>query len=686
MTTPQKHTNDLINETSPYLLQHAHNPVNWHAWNSENLAEAKKLNKPLLISIGYSACHWCHVMEHESFEDEDVAAVMNEKFYCIKVDREERPDVDQVYMSAVQIITGSGGWPLNCFALPDGRPFHGGTYFRRDQWLQVLNAVHKEFIENPEKLEDFARRLKAGIVANDEIVVKSDFVSTSENYVKQIDTAVIQWSATFDREEGGPNRSPKFPIPNNYEMLLRYGHQKGNQVLLDYVHLTLKKMARGGIYDQIDGGFARYSVDKLWKVPHFEKMLYDNGQLLSLYSKAYAQSGDLEYNRLVNQTANFVAESLMDETGAFYSAYDADSEGEEGKYYVWTEGELKQILGVDFEVCKAYYNVNSRGLWEHGNYILLRNGEDGDMAASLNISVEQLFDAVDRINEKLLGVRKLRIPPGLDDKSLTSWNGLMISGFVDAYRATGNKRWLQIALKNANFIDTKQSVYSGTSVNLWHSYKAGRSTIDGFLEDYAHVIHAYTDLYEATFDIQWVNKAVLLCDHSINHFYNGDKGFFNFTNHESSDLIHKSVELSDNVIPASNSVMCRNLIWLYKFTGESKFDSLASDMLFKMGPKFQDYPSGYSNWMMAAMDAHDVNYELVGVGKGAINQTRSILHTYLPNVLLAASNSKSEDYLFKDRFVKGTDLFYLCRNNACLKPEENLETVLDKVRVAASPR
>jgi uncharacterized protein len=680
MDTNYKYTNDLIHETSPYLLQHAHNPVNWHAWNDENLLEAKKLDKPLIISIGYSACHWCHVMEHESFEDDEVAKLMNDKFYCIKVDREERPDVDQVYMSAIQIITGSGGWPLNCFALPDGRPFHGGTYFRKADWLRVLSAVHEEFTVNRVKLEEFAQRLQIGIEANDEIPAKLDFETTSESYLKQIDTAIIQWSSTFDKNEGGTNRSPKFPLPNNYELLLRYAHQKNNKALLDHVHLTLKKMARGGIYDQIDGGFARYSVDGIWKVPHFEKMLYDNAQLLSLYALAYSLSKDEEYLRVIDQTSTFISNHFTDKSRAFYSAYDADSEGEEGKYYVWTKEELQAILGEDYYICEAYYNINAKGFWEHGNYILLRNEEDHQIAEKLNLSLTELQSKVRGINAKLTEIRAARIAPGLDDKSLTSWNAMTIRGLAEVYKATNDEKWLKLALDNARFLLEKQTVKDGSSIILWHSYKNGRSTIAGFLEDYAQVINAYITLYQTTFNEKWVDRALQLTDYTLTNFYDGDKGFFNFTNHESTDLIHKSVELHDNVIPASNSIMCRNLIWLYKFTGKANYDSLAADMLFRVGPRFQDYPSGYSNWMMAAMDAHDDSYELVGVGAEAIKSMQGIMGSYLPNVLMASSTKGSDGFIFLDRFKKGETLYYLCRNNSCLRPEKSIEAALANMK------
>lgn len=673
MSNDPQYTNDLINETSPYLLQHAHNPVQWHAWNSENLQVAQKLDKPLLISIGYSACHWCHVMEHESFEDTAVAKIMNEKFYCIKVDREERPDVDQVYMSAVQLITGSGGWPLNCFALPDGRPFHGGTYFRKDDWIRLLETVDREYAGNKNNLEQFAAKLTAGIVANDEIPTLAGFVNSPDNVLKQVDTAIIQWSSSFDHREGGPNRSPKFPLPNNYELLMRYAQQRGNGALSNHVELTLNKMAAGGLYDQIGGGFARYSVDALWKVPHFEKMLYDNAQLLSLYSNAYAHYGEEQYLRVVNQTATFIMDYMTSSDGAFYSAYDADSEGKEGKYYVWKEDELKRILGDDYPLAKAYYLIGNKAHWEHGNNILLRDVEDAEVMKDFALTREELFQRIDQINLKLLRARSKRVMPGLDDKCLTSWNAVMVTGLMDAYRVTNDQKWFDLALNNAQFLQTRQTNAEG---KMWHSYKDGRSTIQGFLEDYAHTIQAYRALYEATFNESWIAEAEKLAGYVLQHFYDGDKGFFLFSEKKQKGLVHNSTEVLDNVMPSSNSVMCRNLLWLSKFTGKTAYREVALDMLKKVAPRFASYPSGYSNWMLAAMDLYDVHFELVAVGPKATATLQALGSEYFPNMLLAASDVASDGYLFADRFKSGELLYYVCRNNTCLKPVKSLAGAL----------
>ena len=375
-----KHTNALVNETSPYLLQHAHNPVDWYPWNEQTLDKAKVEGKLLLISIGYSACHWCHVMEHESFEDAEVAKIMNDNFICIKVDREERPDIDQIYMTAVQLMNQRGGWPLNCVALPNGKPFWGGTYFRKEDWKKQILGLANAYKTEPNRAIEFADRLSLGIQQVENIGLNTEEVNFTW---KDLNNMVSPWTERFDNTEGGTNGAPKFPMPNAYHFLLKYAHLANNKEVLNHVEITLDKMAFGGIYDQIGGGFSRYSVDKLWKAPHFEKMLYDNGQLVSLYSDAFLKFQKPLYKEVVFETLDFIERELMAENGAFYSALDADSEGEEGKFYVWNETQLKLFIREDFDIFKDYYNVNSKGLWEHGNYILLRKKTKKQIAKSI---------------------------------------------------------------------------------------------------------------------------------------------------------------------------------------------------------------------------------------------------------------------------------------------------------------
>ena len=590
------YTNALIHETSPYLLQHAHNPVNWMPWGEAALKQAREEDKLLLISIGYSACHWCHVMEHESFEDTTVARVMNENYICIKVDREERPDVDQVYMNAVQLMTRHGGWPLNCVALPDGRPVWGGTYFPKEKWLESIQAVADFYRKDPQQMGEYAQQLTAGIRQMDLVPVNTE---PADFTMDALDELYTTWSKRFDNKEGGPAKAPKFPLPNNYRFLLRYGHHKEDQKVLEHVELTLRKMAWGGIYDQVGGGFARYSTDLYWKVPHFEKMLYDNAQLVSLYSEAWQAFKEPLYKEVVYQSLEFIEREMTAPEGAFYSALDADSEGEEGKFYIWSKEELKQELGADYDLFAAYYNVNSKGLWEQGHYILLRDKSAADFAGKAGLSPEALREKVTNWQKQLLKVRAKRIRPGLDDKSLTSWNAMMVKGYVDAYQAFDEKEFLDKALTNARFILKHQWQEDGS---LYHSYKKGRSTIEGYLEDYAFTIEAFLALHEATFDATWLQHARKLADYVIDHFSDQETGMFFFTSDQGQKLISKSMEVSDNVIPASNSVMAKNLFLLSHYFNEKTYKERSIQMLNNVKEQMPSYGSGYSNWALLMLD------------------------------------------------------------------------------------
>ena len=486
--------NLLSQETSPYLLQHANNPVHWKAWNANSLAEAKEKNSLIIISIGYSACHWCHVMEHESFEDQEVAAVMNKNFVNIKVDREERPDVDAVYMKAVQLMTRRGGWPLNVVTLPDGRPIWGGTYFRKQEWMETLGQLQEVYHSNPEKVIDYADKLHEGIQSLS-IIEDRNFANTLNQ--EDLIPLVAKWAADFDWEFGGMARAPKFMMPNNYHFLLRFAFQKNDMKLFDFVNLTLTRMAYGGVFDTVDGGFSRYSVDNKWHVPHFEKMLYDNGQLISLYSDAYKLTKNELYKEVIEKTLVFVERELMNTEGGFYCALDADSLNgenhlEEGAFYVWKIPELKTIIGDDFDLFSQVFNINSFGLWEDGNYVLIQNKNLNDIAKSNNITVSTL-QKKKIFWEKILYIkREKRSKPRLDDKCLTSWNALMLKGFVDAYKALENENYLNLALKNANFII--KNLWSSDG-HLFHNYKNEKSTINGYLEDYCFVISAFISLY-----------------------------------------------------------------------------------------------------------------------------------------------------------------------------------------------
>lgn len=666
-----KFTNALIHETSPYLLQHAHNPVNWFPWNDDTLKKAQLENKPILVSIGYSACHWCHVMEHESFEDESVAALMNAHFVCIKVDREERPDIDHIYMDALQLMTGGGGWPLNCFALPDGRPFFGGTYFKKEQWKQVLHQINRAFDNDLSKLAEYAEKLTEGLHQMDQIPVKpiNNFFDS-----EVVETAIMRWKKEFDWKEGGPKRAPKFPIPNNYQFLLAFAFEQDDAEIRDFVNLTLTKMCRGGIYDQIGGGFSRYSVDDLWKVPHFEKMLYDNGQLLSLYSQAFLAFRIEEFREILESTANFILNEMQDESGAFYSAIDADSEGEEGKFYIWKREEILELAGKDFNLISQYYNVNLQGHWEHGNYILLRDGSDAEIANSFEIKIETLKQKVEIFKQKAFEKRALRIRPGLDDKCLTSWNAIAAKGLAEASISSGNPTYLNAAIRNLDFIWKKQRQAEG---KLWHSYKNGVSSIEGYLEDYAHTIDAQLKVYEATFDEKWILQAKSTFEFVLNHFEQNDGGFFYFKSKTDPALIAKKAEINDNVMPASNSIIATCAFKLGLLFGKSDWIEIAQRMLTQVESSFIRYPSGYSQWMLLHQYFSEPFYEVAIVGLEALAFKKQLQAQYLPNVIFCGSETDSNLEVLKGKYQPGKTLIYVCQNGACLKPNMSVEEALD---------
>lgn len=678
---PMEHqfTNDLINETSPYLLQHAHNPVDWKAWNEKTLARAKAENKLILISVGYSACHWCHVMEHESFEDTIVAQVMNDNFINIKIDREERPDVDQVYMNAVELITGSGGWPLNAVALPDGRPVWGGTYFPKDQWINALNQISKLYQEQPDKLYEYAGKLEQGIKAMDMVSLNTDEPVFEKDFIVK---AMDNWSKFFDNNYGGLNRAPKFMMPNNYQFLLRYAHQTNDEKLKDFVNLTLKKIAYGGVFDQLGGGFSRYSVDKKWHVPHFEKMLYDNGQLVSLYADAYLITKDQLYKDIVTETLDYVKREMTIDNGAFYSAFDADSntpegELEEGAFYVWTKEELKDILKDDFELFSDYYNINNYGFWEHDNYVLIRKDDDAKIIEKHGLSIEVLAKKKNDWKAQLLKVRNKRSKPRLDDKTLTSWNAIMLKGYVDAYRVFDNKEYLEAAQKNAHFIITNQLREDG---GLYHNYKNGKSTNNGYLEDYATTIDAFIALYENTLNESWLNTARDLANYAFDHFLDANSNMFYFTSNEDESLVSRSIQYRDNVIPASNSIMAKNLFKLSHYFDNTHFNKTAMTMLNNVKPEMQEYPSGYSNWFDLMLNYTSPYYEVAIVGVDAKQKITELNKTYLPNKLIAGSTTENAMPLLENRFNPTETLIYVCVNKACKLPVSEVDRAIKFLR------
>ena len=665
-------TNSLIKETSPYLLQHAHNPVNWHPFSANIFEIAKAENKPILISIGYSACHWCHVMEHESFEDSEVAKIMNENFINIKVDREERSDVDMLYMQAVQLMTGRGGWPLNCFVLPDGRPFYGGTYFRKTQWIEVLNNLINLYKLESNKVLEYAEALTNGIK-------QAELISTSNKIDTLLTKELIQlsvkkWKTQLDDENGGPNKAPKFPMPCNYQFLLRYAILEKDNALLNQVNLTLKKMAFGGIYDQLHGGFSRYSTDIIWKVPHFEKMLYDNAQLISLYTEAYNLTKNPLYKEIACDTLQFIENEWYKAEGYFYSAYDADSDGEEGKFYVWNQLDLKDLLGENFDVFSDYFEINDKGYWEHGNYILMRSENQIQLLTKFNLKKNELDHIILTCKNSLKQEAKSRLKPSLDDKTITSWNALICSAYSKAYLSFGEIKYKEIALTSINFITSQLTLVDG---KLYRTYKNKCAKIDGFLEDYAFTIEALINVYLISQNQEFLNKAYNLCELTLSLFQNKESDFLFYTNNLSTDLILRTSEISDNVIPSSNSQMAHNLFMLGNYFGNTEWINRSKKMLSNLLEEFKNYGAGYSHWGSLALCYSYPFKEISIVGKHVNENLIQLYKHGVTNAIFTVSETNSDLPFLKNRYVENQTLFYVCENNTCYSPTKSLaETIL----------
>jgi len=669
-----KMSNNLINETSPYLLQHAYNPVDWNPWNKQYLEKAKKENKLVVISIGYSSCHWCHVMEEESFEDSLVARIMNEKYISIKVDREERPDVDQVYMNAVQLMTGSGGWPLNVVTLPDGRPIWGGTYFPKDQWINALTQISDLYNKEPEKFINYADTLEKGIKSLDIITTNDNQELASIDIDQHIGSLVNK----IDKKNGGFSGAPKFMMPNNIHFLLRSAYQNNDKETLELVNLTLEKMAYGGVYDQIGGGFSRYSTDEKWHIPHFEKMLYDNAQLISLYSDAYLITNNELYKNVVYETISFVLKELTNSNGGFYSSIDADSKSLDGKenegaYYVWKEDELKKLLKDEFVIFSDYYNINKYGYWEDDNYVLIKNKSDVTFAKAHNLSKKQVSKKIDAWKKILIEARDKRSMPNIDDKILTSWNGLMINAFVDAYRVFNDKNFLDVASSSAEFIVKNMKKTDG---GLYHSHKDGKSKINGYLEDYAASIQAFLNLYENTLDEKWLNTSNDLMKYTYENFFNAETNMFYFTSKLDDKLISRTVEFRDNVIPSSNSIMANNLFKLSHYFDNKKYLNSSQQMVNNIKDQIELYPGGFSNWMNLILNINKNFYEIAIVGSKAIEKIKELNTNYLPNKIIVGSIESNPLPLLKNRFVEGETYIYVCVNKACKMPVKTVKEAL----------
>jgi uncharacterized protein YyaL (SSP411 family) len=675
MEKPQGKMNRLAAEASPYLLQHAGNPVDWYPWGEEAFANAKRLNKPVFLSIGYSACHWCHVMAHESFENAEIAAMLNENFVSIKVDREERPDIDHVYMQAVQALTGRGGWPLSVFLTPEGKPFFGGTYFPPQGkygmpgFLYVLETVKEAFEGTRGDIEQHAAELQQALSAG-QPAGEPHGIDASV-----LDKALKKISADFDGTHGGFGASPKFPEPMVLEFLLRTFNRNQDKKTLHMVEVTLEKMAGGGIYDQVGGGFHRYSTDNKWLVPHFEKMLYDNAQLAGLYLHMYQLSGETLHKDILCGTLDYLLKEMKSAEGGFFSTQDADSEGEEGKYYTWTKSEFDKAVGErDAAVMADYFSVTDRGNFEGRNIFYINTG-------SKVPDVKTFGNA----RTALAGERGKRVKPGMDRKIIASWNGLLLSSLSEAGAALGRIDYIEAAEECAGFI-IKEMIVNGSLV---HTYKDGRLSGDGFLEDYACMIQGLIDLYSATFNGRWLDQAVQLADRMLTVFKDGSDGLLYDTAGGGEKLFMRSRNLVDGATPSGSSSAARSLLHLFRLTDKEAYLKAVEPVLKTMQVQMASYPRGFANWL-CALDLYlspvmEVSV-ICGKDAGQAEAVKRALHTiYLPNKIIAAS---CDDYgrgktvlpMLEGKIAAGNKTaVYICVDNTCGEPVTDIALLSEQL-------
>ncbi len=674
MSQPQR-TNRLAQETSPYLLQHQHNPVDWYPWGAEALRKSREENKPIFLSVGYSACHWCHVMEHESFEDEEIAEILNEHFVSIKVDREERPDVDSIYMEAVQMMTGQGGWPMSVFLLPDLRPFFGGTYFPpQDKWgrpgfKSVLLRLAEVYRTRREDIDDSAENITTHLQ-------QMGVVSSAEGDLKAgwIDQAVRELKERFDSAWGGFGKAPKFPPSMALMLILRAWRGSREPELLKMVEITLQRMAMGGMYDQLGGGFHRYSVDNYWLIPHFEKMLYDNGLLVRSYLEAYQATASAFYRSVAVDTLEYVLREMTDAGGGFYSAQDADSEGEEGKFFVWRPEEIEEILGKEEGglFCR-FYGVTEEGNFEGKTSALFIQRPPRSFAEEEGISQEALFDVLQRGRAKLFSVRERRVKPGLDDKILTSWNGLMISAMALAGRALEEPRYVEAASRAADFILREMREERG----LLRSHRGGVSKLNAYLDDYAFLIVGLVDLYEASFEVRWIRAACDLAREMIARYWDEEGGAFFFTAHDHERLIVRKKMTQDGAIPSGNSMAALGLLKLAKLSGEEEFRTRGEGVLRAFSEYLERAPAAF-HMMLVALDFHLASpVEVAVVGERGAADTHAALRAveagFVPNKVVAFRSPDAEEdaglpLLAGKSMVDGRAAVYVCENFACKAP------------------
>ena len=663
--------NKLINETSPYLLQHAHNPVDWYPWGEEALQKAARENKPILVSIGYAACHWCHVMEKESFEDESTAKLMNEKFVNIKIDREERPDLDHIYMDAVQAMDGSGGWPLNVFLTPGRKPFYGGTYFpprpafNRASWKDVLTGVSDAFENRREHIEAQADNLTNHLEASNNFGIGP--VSGNQLYTKEeLNEMAGNVLLTGDKVHGGFGRAPKFPQTFTIRFLLHNFYYTGNEDALKQACLSLDKMIDGGINDHLGGGLARYSTDEVWLVPHFEKMLYDNALLVVALSEAYQITSNEKYRKAIDDTLTFAERELLSPEGGFYSALDADSEGEEGKFYVWTKSEIESVLGDDAYVFNRYYNVSENGNWEHTNILHVTLPLD-EFARSNNLGVEELQALLERSKEKLLLHRAKRPRPLTDDKILLGWNAMMNTAYSKAFSATGNEKYRLLAVNNMKFL--YEHFINGTDGGFFHTFKNGKAKYPAFLDDYSQLVHALIHLQEITGNSSYLEMLKTLIKWCFNHFSDEETGYFYFTNDQQDDVIVRKKELYDGAVPSGNSLMAWNLY----YSGIIFDNADWRERAVKMGAGLKDvvkkYPGSFGIWAILMQSLSKGVPEIAVIGGNLDIILKEILRTFNPFRIVQSTPTENKDFpLLTGKAPSSTPMIYLCKDYSCQTP------------------
>jgi uncharacterized protein YyaL (SSP411 family) len=666
--------NRLAASASPYLQQHAYNPVDWYPWGKEALNRAQKEDKPILVSIGYSACHWCHVMEHESFENETTASLMNDNYVCIKVDREERPDIDNIYMEAIQAMGLQGGWPLNVFLTPDQKPFYGGTYFPQAGWQQLLQSVASAFKENRAKLEESADKFMESISIDE--VSKYKLSEYDQGFEKDlIDKATEEFYMKLDLTHGGVEKAPKFPMPSIWFHLLRQYFVTKDKKFLESVTLTLDKMSAGGIYDQLEGGFSRYSVDGKWFAPHFEKMLYDNGQLLGLYAEAYSLTRKKSYLKVIEQTIQWLKTNMLNSEGGFYSALDADSEGEEGKYYVWNADQLDNLLGDNAKAFKSFYGVKPAGNWENGYNILFQKDNLEVFLNEQQLTEGKWEEIHEECRQILLEVRNKKIKPGLDNKVLAGWNGIALSGIVKAYQVTGNKEYLDMALACAEFLQKNLMNSQGKITRVLGS------DISGVLEDYAFVIEGFIDLYQSTFDPKWIRLAESLTVYTELNFLDKENGMFFYTDSNDQALIARKKEIFDNVIPSSNSAMAENLRRLGLIFENKDWTQISIKMVSQIKKIIGSDIEYMSNWASTYQSYLQPTAEIAILGDTFLTTGQDLASNFYPFKLLVGAKKSDETMpLLKGRNpIKGNTTIYVCFDKACKLPVQNVEEALNQL-------